>query len=151
MTITVSWKLWQTEVKDTRPIAERLARDTSNPHFLDIDPRDATGYWRIVAPKTKVSWPVMIFTEADVEKNPNGVTAFTIGANKMNTGEHVAEWAGFMGKSWNKCVAVSLDDYKQAVSTGFWPDKLPARKMPIEEILGISIPTEGGGNMAPLS
>lgn len=142
--IDVSWALFKSELKSPTPMERRDDRST--------EPLAMTGFWRLRAPKTRIDWPVMIFTEADEEKNPTGATIFQIGANVMNTIEHTKEWQGFLEKTWLKCDAVERADYAKALQTGWWGEPVtgkPAKKMTIEERLGIEIPTSGG-NAAPL-
>ena len=106
-----------------------------------------TGYWRIIGPKTKPDWPVMIFTEADPAKNPAGATIFQIGRKVHNTVEHPDEWQDFIAGAWLKCIAVSRLDYVASMERGTWPDGKPAKQLTENEKLGIEIPA--GGNDAP--
>lgn len=135
------WILWEAELLNPTPEERRADRST--------EPREMSGYWRSVGPRTGYDMPVAIWTEANPQKNPTGATIFQRGTWLNNTIEDVRRWEDFIDKGWLKSVAVSREEWSKALDTGFWSDGKPAREMTDEEKLGIDV--KPGSNNAPIS
>jgi len=108
------------------------ARDTAEP---------VAGFWRYLGAKTKTDWPVAIWYDHE------GVASHRVG---NSTKDGADELTAFMGEStWVKCIAVTQEEYNQAMTSGVWSDGKQARNMSAAEKLDIipDTPAEEGGNM----
>ena len=149
MTKINHWGQWQAEKTNPLPEERRMERPT--------DPALMNGYWRKVGARTEFDEPIVIWTEEDAERNPDGwSTVLQWGFDEKNnhwSTPHIIDetskrWVSFIGVGWLKCIAVSKADWSVAVETGRWPDGKPARRMSTEEKLGIDV--EAGDNAAPV-
>lgn len=133
---------WRAEREHLTPEDQRENRESR--------PDRIGGYWRRVRGKTLHDDPVMIFTDPDKSINPTGATIIQTGPYPaMNSNDHEKRFYEFLSRDWLWCIPVTKEEYAVAMDTGFWPDdKKPARDMPREQKLGISI--EGGGNNPPV-
>lgn len=108
----------------------------------DTNRMDICGMWRIKGADTKPDWPMAIWPREE----DDGLNV-QIGRNRFHTG--TVQWDEFVGSGWMKTIAVSDDDYRQAVETGFWPDGKHARQMDQSERLGLSGKAGGMGHNLP--
>ena len=140
MTKINHWGQWQAEKTNPLPEERRMERPT--------DPALMNGYWRKVGARTEFDEPIVIWTEEDAERNPDGwSTVLQWGFDEKNnhwSTPHIIDetskrWVSFIGVGWLKCIAVSKADWSVAVETGRWPDGKPARRMSTEEKLGIDV------------
>lgn len=106
------------------------------------------GFWRIIGAKTKHDDPVAIYGQDGYDGTIilDGVDAGK--TRQTYTSNNDKAWHNFLTWRGPKAKAVTKAEWTQAVSTGFWPDKKPAREMSTDERLGVS--TEAGGNDAPI-
>jgi hypothetical protein len=139
-------RLWRAELKSPTSEERRLDRPT--------DPLLMQGRWRIIGPRTGIDTPVAIWAEEGKDaifqkgrKTPIVTTDDGVPTGK--TESPVQTWQRFVDKDWLKCIAVSVDDYTMALTTGKWPDGKIAREFTDAEKLDI-IPdkpaAEGGNN-----
>lgn len=99
-----------------------------------------SGFWRIVAAKTKPDTPVAIWP---IDENKQ---VAKIG-RRSPVEEGSVDWHDFIGWGWTKCVAVTKPEYDSAIETGEWRDGKPSRARTDEEKLGVA--TSGGDNAPP--
>ncbi len=152
-----SYALWYAEQDPARrvKIEDRQQRPT--------DPLLMSGYWRIDGARTKIDWPVAIWTEPNSERNPNGATIFQIGHKIMRTDTHEKEWHDFISGSWLKSSAVAqkqnppdkpqVENWQDALNSGRWMDGKPSREISVEEKLDIipaAADSEGRGTNSPI-
>jgi hypothetical protein len=102
------------------------------------------GFWRIISAKTKHDDAVAIYGD----DKQAGIIVIVGAQRPWINIDNAQGWHNFLTWRGPKAKAVSKAEWSQAVSTGFWPDKKPAREMSADERLGIS--TEAGGNDAPI-
>lgn len=93
--------------------------------------KDACGFWRIQAAKTKEDYPVAIYPNAE------GRILVKVGRQAPCVEGSTDYWE-FFGGSWTKVKAVARADYDHALQQGFWlDDGKAARKQTVEEAAGV--------------
>lgn len=141
--LTDSYDLWRAELAEPTPESDRHTR-VDTPELI-------AGFWRILAARTKPSYPVAIWPE-------NGASGpavfFKVGVGKrdgeslFNTVTDADRVGDFQHSSWLKCIAVSEADYHAAMASGRWADGQQARQMSDIEKLDLvpDTPASEGGN-----
>lgn len=102
-----------------------------------------SGYWRVIAARTKPDWPVAVWQRDDGQwlvKWGNGAARAFPDAER-----HEFEQGTFLN-----CAAIKKAEFEAASASGQWPDGKPARPQSAEEKAGLDIipvtPASQGGN-----
>jgi hypothetical protein len=132
--MTDIWEYWKSEIVRTEQGGE-----PNDPHRQEVS--EITGYWRVLAAKTKVDWPVLVW------HSDNGYLIQWGGARPkpMST----AEVDDFRAGTFLKCAAVRKAAWEQAIFSKQWPDGKVSLPQTAEERHDVipATPVEEGGNM----
>jgi hypothetical protein len=121
----MSYDFWRGELANPTPPERRLDRPT--------DPAVLSGFYRLNAARTKIDWPVAIWT------SEAGDHFYSVGGKTRNCQLESESWERFLAASWLKCTAVSEEDFRKAIETKLWPDGKEALRLTDEERLALSI------------
>lgn len=132
--MTDIWDYWGSEITRTERGGEPC-----DPHRQEVT--EIAGYWRVMAAKTKIDWPCLVW---------------------RNSQDYLIQWGGarpkvmqpdevneFRAGTFLKCMAVRKAAWEQAILSKQWPDGKAAIPTTAEERQDIipTTPAEEGGNM----
>lgn len=135
-----TYAYWHAELASKQ--ATQFVATIDNPAIQSRDTNEPVdGFWRIMGAKTKADYPVAVWAG---DAGP----VVQIG-NKVH--EDSGAFDDFLTSTFLKCAAVTEEQYRAAVASGFWWDKKPARTMSETEKAGLpDIAADAGGNQAPI-